>query len=111
MNFPVSVNIFFFGGCPKVPFLLTTWSKKRAPPTHYKNGGGGNGGGFSKRFFFFFKKNMSHETAIFGPNKSKFRNFNYRFFAFSLLFKQQKHNSWNPDVYNVLANKKIIYKH
>ena len=40
----LSINFFFFGGCPKCPFL-TTWPKKRPTTKHYKSWV------FSKAFF------------------------------------------------------------
>ena len=56
--FQLSVKFFFFwGGCPKFLFL-TTWPKKRAPKTLWKSG-------FQPSFLW--KKDMRHETVIFGP--------------------------------------------
>ena len=89
---------FFFGGCPKFPFL-TTWPKKRAPKKHYKNRG------FSKAFFW---KQLCVTKRPFLDQKTQNQKFQLSFFfAFSSLSTTKTTKiGWNPYFYSVLANLK-----
>ena len=95
--FQLSVNFFFFGGCPKFPFL-TTWPKSAHPKKHYKNRG------FREHIF---EKQFWVTKRPFLDKRTKSRNSSYHIsFCRFLLLQQQKTTkiSWNPYFYSVLAN-------
>ena len=96
--FQLSMKFFVFWWVSNISFL-TTWPRKRAPPKHYKNWGGGGSANF------FLKKQMRHETAIFGPKK-QIHKFQLSFFCLFLLFWTTKTQqiAETPNFYSVLAN-------
>ena len=77
------ISLFFFGvGVQNFLFFDYLAQKNAHPQNTIK---------IRVSAFSFLKKDMRHETAIFGPKKPKSRNSSYLFFlAYLLLFQQQK---------------------
>ena len=95
MSFQCQPKFLRCGGGPKFPFL-DNLAKKRGPKKHYKHRVSAS---------IFWKTDVRHETAIFGPHKTKTRNSSYHFWGLFLLFQQQKHkNVLKALLYSVLAN-------
>ena len=82
ISFSVISQIFhFFGWFFKISLFWHLGPESAHPKNTIKIGVSGP---------FFWKADVRHETAIFGPKKPKFINFSYHFFAYFLLFQQQK---------------------
>ena len=96
----ISENFFFFGWVSKISLFWQLGPKSAHPKKHYKNKG------FQQPFSG--TKHMRHETAIFGPKKTKFINSNYHLFCLfsSLSTTENTNNCWNPYLYSVLTNLK-----
>ena len=81
-SFSIISQFVFLGGGSKNCLFNNLAQKMRTPQNTIKIGVSA----------YFLKKNMRHETAIFGPKKTQILKFQLSFFAF-FLFQQQKHQN------------------